>query len=98
LPQSPHPIPKSRAPTSNRGSYRFPAFREADVGGRSTIKQPDEVQFRRPPKLGDGNSVLSDDEADARSAKIARLRELRLARDTAALAAPHAEEPGKSKN
>jgi len=98
LPQSPHPIPKSRAATLNRGSYRFPAFREADFGGRSTIKQPGETQFRRPPTLGDGNCVLSDDEADAQSAKIARLKELRLARDAAASAAPHAAEPGKRKN
>lgn len=98
MPQSPNPIPKSRAPNLNRGSYRVPAFREADFGGRSTIKQPDEAQFRRPPRLGDGYSVMSDDEADARSAKIARLRELRLARDAAASAAPHAEEPGKNKN
>jgi len=96
LPQSTSPIPKSPAPI--RGSYRVPAFREADFGGRSTIKQPDEAQFRRPPRLGDGYSVMSDDEADARSAKIARLRELRLARDAAASAAPHAEEPGKNKN
>lgn len=98
MPQSPNPVPKSRAPNLNRGSYRFPAFREADFGRLSTIKQPDQAQFRRPPKLGDGNSVMSDDEADARSAKIARLRVLRLARDAAASAAPHAEEPGKNKN
>lgn len=95
MPQSPSPIPKSPAPI--RGSYRSPAFREADFG-QSKVEHRAEALFRRPPKLGDGNSVMSDDEADARSAKIARLRELRLARDTAALAAPHTEEPGKSKN
>lgn len=98
MPQSLHTIPKSRARNSNRGSYRFPAFREAGFGGRSAIKQPVESQIQRPPKRGEGNSVMSGDEADERSAKIARLRQLRLARDAAASAAPHADERGKNKN
>ncbi len=98
MPQSPSPIPKSPAPNSTRGSYRFPAFREAGFGGRGEPGQRTERQFRKPPKIGDGNSVLSDDETNALSAKIARLKELRLARDAAALAAqPPPEEPGKNK-
>lgn len=94
MPQSPSLIPKSPAPI--RGSYRSPAFREADFG-RSKVTQPAEAQFRKPPELGVGNGVLSDDEAEALSAKIARLKELRLARDAAASVALPAEEPGNSK-
>jgi hypothetical protein len=109
----------------SRGSYRFPAFREARFGGRSkagkihaqpkgtqrrpkeiaggfmsniSIKQRAEAQFRKPPGLWDGNSAQPDYEADALTAKIARLKELRLARDAAALAAPPpAKITGKSK-
>jgi hypothetical protein len=62
------------------------------------IRQRAEAQFRKPPGIEDGahngieNSAQSEYEAaaDALSAKIARLKELRLARDAAALAAPPA--------
>jgi len=65
-----------------------------------SIKQRAEAQFRKPPGLWDGSSVQSDYEgrADALTAKIARLKELRLARDAVALAAPPpAKKTGKSK-
>jgi hypothetical protein len=64
------------------------------------IRQRAEAQFRKLPGAEDDNGVhngaqngeQSDYEAaaDALSAKIARLKELRLARDAAALAAPPA--------
>ena len=65
-----------------------------------SIRQRVEAQFRKSPGRQDGNGVQSDYEAaaDALSAKTARLKGLRLARDAAASAAPHAEEPGKNKN
>ncbi len=65
-----------------------------------SIKQRAEAQFRKSPGLEDGNAVQSDYEAaaDALTAKIARLKELRLARDAAALAAPPPpKKTGKSK-
>jgi hypothetical protein len=65
-----------------------------------SIKQRAEARFRKPPGREDSNSVRSDYEAaaDALAAKIARLKELRLARDAAALAAPPpAKKTGKSK-
>jgi len=54
------------------------------------IKQRADAQFRKPPRIEDGNDAQSDYEAaaDALAAKIARLKELRLARDAAARAAP----------
>jgi hypothetical protein len=60
------------------------------------IRQRAEAQFRKPPGIEDGahNGASAQSEyeaaADALSAKIARLKELRLARDAAALAAPPA--------
>lgn len=58
----------------------------------SLIKQRADAQFRRLPGVEDGNSAQSEYEAaaDALAAKIAHLKELRLARDAAALAAPPA--------
>ncbi len=64
-----------------------------------SIKQRAEAQFRKSPGREDVNSVQSDYDAaaDALTAKIARLKELRLARDAAALAAPPPKKTGKSK-
>jgi len=58
-----------------------------------SIRQRANAQFRTLPGAEDGNGAndaQSDFEiaADALEAKIARLKELRLARDAAALAAP----------
>jgi hypothetical protein len=66
------------------------------------IRQRADAQFRKLPGLEDGNSAQSDYEAaaDALAAKIARLKELRLARDAAVLAAPPpvaAKKAGKRK-
>jgi hypothetical protein len=54
------------------------------------IKQRADAQFRKLPGVEAGNKAQSDYEAaaDALAAKIARLKELRLARDAAELAAP----------
>jgi hypothetical protein len=56
------------------------------------IKQRADAQFKKLPGAEDGKSAQSEYEAaaDALSTKIARLKELRLARDAAALAAPPA--------
>ena len=60
------------------------------------IRQRAEAQFRKPPGAEDDNGAKNGEQseyeaaADALSAKIARLKELRLARDAAALAAPPA--------
>lgn len=45
-------------------------------------------KFKKLPGLEDGNDARSEDEAGALADKIARLKELRLARDAAARAAP----------
>ncbi|HEY3790124.1 MAG TPA: hypothetical protein VGL71_14790 [Urbifossiella sp.] len=65
-----------------------------------STKRRAKAQFRNSPGREDGNSVQSDHEAaaDALTAKTARLKELRLARDAAALAAPPpAKKTDKSK-
>jgi|SRR5271155_221643 len=56
----------------------------------SPIKQRADAQFKKPPWVEDDNSAQSTYEAaaDALAAKIARLKELRLARDAAERAAP----------
>ena len=46
------------------------------------------AKFRKLPGVEDANNARSEDEADAVADKIARLKELRLARDAAARAAP----------
>jgi hypothetical protein len=83
-----------------KGVQRHP---EQIAGGSMSsisIRQRVEAQFRKSPGRHDGNGVQSDYEAaaDALSAKTARLKELRLARDAAALAAPPPpKKTGKSK-
>jgi len=58
------------------------------------IRQQAEAQFRKLPGAEDDNGVQNGEQseyeaaADALAAKITRLKELRLARDAAALAAP----------
>ncbi len=61
------------------------------------IKQRADAQFRKLPGVEDGNNAQSDYEAaaDALAAKIARLKELRLARDAAEQAAPPPAVPAK---
>jgi hypothetical protein len=56
------------------------------------IKQRADAQFRKLPGVEDDNNAQSEYEAaaDALAAKIARLKELRLARDAAELTAPPA--------
>jgi hypothetical protein len=56
----------------------------------NSIKQRANAQFRKPADLGTGKSAASEYETAASdlAAKIARLKELRLARDAAILAAP----------
>jgi phage terminase large subunit-like protein len=63
------------------------------------IKQRANAQFKNPPAIDSGKPVMSESEAaaDALAAKIARLKELRLARDAAELAAPPQPVPVKKK-
>jgi hypothetical protein len=57
-------------------------------------------KFRKLPGVGTGDNARSEDAAAASAVtdKIARLKELRLARDAAALAAPRAAPMKKVRN
>ena len=63
------------------------------------IRQRAEAQFHKLPGVKDDTSAQAEYEAaaDALSAKIARLKELRLARDAAELAAPPVKKAAKKK-
>lgn len=64
------------------------------------IKQRTDAQFRKLPGVEAGKNARLEYEAaaDALAAKIARLKELRLARDAAARAAPPAAPVKKFRN
>jgi hypothetical protein len=55
-------------------------------------------KFKKLPGADDGNNARSEDEAAALANKIARLKELRLARDAAAHAAPRPAPVKKLRN
>jgi hypothetical protein len=65
----------------------------------NSIKQRANAQFKKLPGAEDRKSVLSESQAGAAAvaAKTARLKELRLARDAAELAAPPKPVPAKTK-
>ena len=65
----------------------------------NSIKQRANAQFKKLPGAEDRKTVLSESQAGAAAvmAKTARLKELRLARDAAELAAPPKPVPAKKK-
>jgi hypothetical protein len=65
----------------------------------NSIKQRANAQFKKLPGAEDRKTVLSESQAVAAAvaAKTARLKELRLARDAAELAAPPKSVPAKTK-
>jgi hypothetical protein len=65
----------------------------------NSIKQRANAQFKKLPGAEDRKTVLSETQAGAAAvaAKTARLKELRLARDAAELAAPPKPAPAKKK-
>jgi hypothetical protein len=65
----------------------------------NSIKQRANAQFKKLPGAEDRKTVLSESQAVAAAvaAKTARLKELRLARDAAELAAPPKPVPAKTK-
>jgi hypothetical protein len=65
----------------------------------NSIKQRANAQFKKLPGAEDRKTVLSETQAGAAAvaAKTARLKELRLARDAAELAAPPKPVPAKKK-